>query len=118
MVCQFRVRTCANRAGTTGDRVWLRLFERAIDAGARDLPHARNSRQTITASNGGRERLALLRIQEDIRRIRAQCKHPISCIGTSATMVSGETVDEQRKKIAEVATTLFGKRFDDTQVVN
>src|SRR5450759_1758204 len=58
MVCQFRVRTCANRAGTAGGRVWLRLFERAIDAGARDLPHARNSRQTITASNGGRERLA------------------------------------------------------------
>ena len=53
-----------------------------------------------------------------IRRIRAQCKHPVSCVGTSATMVSGGTVSEQRKKVAEVATTLFGKRFDDTQVVN
>src|SRR5450432_3827288 len=41
-----------------GDRVRRRLFERAIDAGARDLPHARNSRQTITASKGGRECLA------------------------------------------------------------
>lgn len=53
-----------------------------------------------------------------IRRIRAQCKNPISCVGTSATMVSGGTIDAQRKKIAEVATTLFGKSFDNTQVVN
>ena len=42
----------------TGDRVRRRLFERAIDAGARDLPHARNSRRTITASKRGRECLA------------------------------------------------------------
>ena len=30
-------------------------LESAIDAGARDTPHTRNTRQTITASNGGRE---------------------------------------------------------------
>src|SRR4029077_4028558 len=35
-----------------------RLLERAIDAGARDLPRARNARQTITAGQGGRECLA------------------------------------------------------------
>src|SRR6478672_2003756 len=46
MVCQFRVRTCANRTRATGTRVRRRLFERAIDAGARD------PRQTITASKG------------------------------------------------------------------
>jgi hypothetical protein len=34
------------------------LFERAIDAVARDLPPACNARQTITASKGGRECLA------------------------------------------------------------
>ena len=58
MICQFRVRTCADRTGATGARVRRRLFERAIDAGARDLPHACNARQTITASKGGRECLA------------------------------------------------------------
>ena len=41
-----------------GPEFAARLFERAIDAGARDLPDARNARQTITTSNGGRERLA------------------------------------------------------------
>src|SRR3979490_2544722 len=51
-------RTCADWTRAPGDRVRLRLFERAIDAGARDLPHTRNARQTITTSNGGRERLA------------------------------------------------------------
>jgi hypothetical protein len=35
MVCQFYVRTCADRTGTTaGDYVRLRLIEKAIDAGA------------------------------------------------------------------------------------
>ena len=58
MVGQFRVRTCPDRARATGDRVRRRLFEGAIDAGTRDRPHARNARQAITASTGGRERLA------------------------------------------------------------
>src|SRR5438477_6326234 len=54
MVCQFRVRTCTDRTRATGARVRLRLFERTVDAGARDLPYACNARQTITASKGGR----------------------------------------------------------------
>src|SRR5438552_5497690 len=58
MVCQFRVRTCTDRTRATGARVRLRLFERAVDAGARDLPYACNAPQTITASKGGRECLA------------------------------------------------------------
>jgi hypothetical protein len=41
-----------------GDRVRRRLLERAIDAGARDLPHPRDARLAITASQGGRECLA------------------------------------------------------------
>src|SRR5580658_3240600 len=52
-----------------GGRVWLvaspvkaglrpRLLERAIDAGARDLPHAGDARHAITASQGERECLA------------------------------------------------------------
>lgn len=53
-----------------------------------------------------------------IRRIRAQCRHSVSCIGTSATMVSGGTAEEQRKTVADVATALFGKKFEAFQVVN
>jgi len=53
-----------------------------------------------------------------IRRIRAQCKKDVTCIGTSATMVSGGSVEDQRKKVAEVASSLFGKRFQGEQVVN
>jgi hypothetical protein len=52
-----------------------------------------------------------------IRRIRAKCKHDVVCIGTSATMVSGGTVEDRRRKVAEVASTLFGKQFDASQVV-
>jgi hypothetical protein len=37
MLCQYRVRACADRTGATGDRVRRRLLERAIDAGARDF---------------------------------------------------------------------------------
>lgn len=53
-----------------------------------------------------------------IRRIRAQCKNEVTCIGTSATMVSGGTVDQQRAQVASVASTLFGKTFAPSQVVN
>src|ERR1700730_10404221 len=55
MICQFRVRTCADRTRATGDRVRRSLFARAIDAGARDLPHVCDARQTIIASKGRRE---------------------------------------------------------------
>jgi superfamily II DNA or RNA helicase len=53
-----------------------------------------------------------------IRRIRARAAHPVVCIGTSATMVSGGTLAEQRKEVAGVATKLFGKDFTSEQVVN
>lgn len=52
-----------------------------------------------------------------IRRIRAQCQKSVSCIGTSATMVSGGSPQEKREKVAAVATSLFGKPFDASQVV-
>jgi hypothetical protein len=52
-----------------------------------------------------------------IRRIRAQCRHDVVCIGTSATMVSGGTADDRRRKVADVASTLFGKPFEPSQVV-
>ena len=53
-----------------------------------------------------------------IRRIRAQCKQEIVCIGTSATMVSVGTLEAQREEVAKVATTMFGKRFTASQIVN
>ncbi len=53
-----------------------------------------------------------------IRRIRAQCKQHVTCIGTSATMVSVGSLVSQREEVAHVATTLFGRPFRPEQVVN
>ena len=48
-----------------------------------------------------------------IRRCRqAFGGHDIICIGTSATMASGGTTDEQKREVAKVAQTLFGVPFD------
>jgi superfamily II DNA/RNA helicase len=52
-----------------------------------------------------------------IRRIRAKCKNPVTCIGTSATMVSGGTIEEQRIEVASVASKLFGKPYETSQVI-
>ena len=52
-----------------------------------------------------------------IRRILSQCANPVVCIGTSATMVSGGTMREQRTAIAGVASKFFGKTFDASQIV-
>ncbi len=53
-----------------------------------------------------------------IRRIKSKCTQEISCIGTSATMVSDGTIDEQKQAVAHVARQLFGKKFTANQVVN
>ena len=53
-----------------------------------------------------------------IRRIRAQCKQEVVCIGTSATMVSVGTLEAQSEEVAKVATTMFGKPFTSAQIVN
>ena len=53
-----------------------------------------------------------------IRRCRqAFGGHDILCIGTSATMASGGTTDEQRREVAAVAQTLFGVDFTPEQVI-
>jgi superfamily II DNA/RNA helicase len=52
-----------------------------------------------------------------IRRIKALCENEISCIGTSATMVTGGSIKEQKGKVAEVATTFFGNSFQPDQIV-
>ena len=53
-----------------------------------------------------------------IRRVCAQCKRPVTCIGTSATMVSVGSQASQREQVAQVATTVFGRQFSPEQVVN
>ncbi len=52
-----------------------------------------------------------------VRRIRSRCAHSVTCIGTSATMVSVGTLAEQRDEVARVATKVFGKPFVSDQVV-
>lgn len=52
-----------------------------------------------------------------IRRIKAQATQKVTCIGTSATMVSGGTVPEQKDKVVEVANSLFGAKFTRDQIV-
>ena len=56
-----------------------------------------------------------------IRRIKsAATNRDIACIGTSATMVSGDATSliEQKRKVAEVASTIFGTEIQSDQVVN
>ena len=55
-----------------------------------------------------------------IRRIKSAASNPIACLGTSATMVSGDatTLLEQKRKVAEVASTIFGTDIQSDQVVN
>src|SRR4249919_2700016 len=95
MVGQFRVRTCPDRARATGDRVRRRLFEGAIDAGTRDLPHTRNARQAITASTGGRERLAH-RLDLLWAKGRLPSSVAILALSSSLSMVISPTSDFSR----------------------
>jgi superfamily II DNA/RNA helicase len=39
------------------------------------------------------------------------------CVGTSATMASGGTSEDQKRQVAEVATTLFGEHFEKHQII-
>jgi len=52
-----------------------------------------------------------------IRRIRSRCQHDVTCIGTSATMISAGSDSSQKQEVASVATSLFGKYFTPEQVV-
>jgi hypothetical protein len=58
VIGQVSIRTRACRTGATGDRRRWRSLEKAIHAGARDTPRARDPRQTITTRRGRRDRLA------------------------------------------------------------
>lgn len=53
-----------------------------------------------------------------IRRINSKCKNNIVSIGTSATMVSGTSILEQKQKVVEVAEKIFGQKFEVDQIIN
>jgi len=53
-----------------------------------------------------------------IRRIQSQCRQPVCCIGTSATMVSGGSAESRREEVARVATKVFGRHFKTDQIVD
>ena len=52
-----------------------------------------------------------------IRRLKAHCTQKIQCIGTSATMVSGEDAGNSKEVVAHYAKAIFGESFSATQVV-
>ena len=54
-----------------------------------------------------------------IRRVRERLEEgqPIQCVGTSATLASEGTFEEQRRKVAEVGTQLFGAPVAPEQVI-
>ncbi|MFJ5142046.1 protein kinase [Streptomyces sp. NPDC088707] len=53
-----------------------------------------------------------------IRRVREACQaQRLQCVGTSATMSTEGTVDDQRKVVADTATTLFGTPVHPRNVI-
>ena len=54
-----------------------------------------------------------------IRRIRAKAVHGSSlvCVGTSATMASGGSLQEQRIAVAQVASQVFGTPFQEGSII-
>lgn len=55
-----------------------------------------------------------------IRRIKAQASNRVLCFGTSATMVANDklTYREQREKVAEVASCIFGSHYAPEQIID
>lgn len=52
------------------------------------------------------------------RRVQTLAKNDLIFIGTSATMASQGSPLEKRKKVAEVASLIFGKAFTSNEVIN
>ncbi len=53
-----------------------------------------------------------------VRRVRDVCDaENVQCIGTSATMTTDGDADDQRKAVADVATTLFGLPVQPSHVI-
>ncbi|MCY9784215.1 protein kinase [Nocardiopsis sp. EMB25] len=53
-----------------------------------------------------------------IRRVRQACEAPdVQCVGTSATMSSEGTAEDQRNTVAQVATKIFGTRVSPDNII-
>ncbi len=53
-----------------------------------------------------------------VRRVRDACQSPdLQCVGTSATMASAGTAEDQRRVVAEVASALFGAEVTAERVI-
>jgi ATP-dependent helicase YprA (DUF1998 family) len=52
-----------------------------------------------------------------IRRIRAECKHDVVCIGTSATMSGGADIQSRKTEVAQIARKFFGLLFSPDQII-
>ena len=52
-----------------------------------------------------------------VRKLKAQCVNKPVCIGTSATMASAATWQEQQQIIAEVANDFFAENFQLDQII-
>ena len=53
-----------------------------------------------------------------VRRVRDACEAPdLQCVGTSATMTPGGSLDEQRHAVANVASRLFGAEVTPGRVI-
>lgn len=53
-----------------------------------------------------------------VRRVRERLKaDKLQCVGTSATLATGGTYEDQRKEIAEVATRIFGSLVKPSHVI-
>lgn len=52
-----------------------------------------------------------------IRRLKSLCKHQIISIGTSATMASGDHILDEKQVVADVATEIFGEKFEKDQII-
>ena len=54
-----------------------------------------------------------------VRRVRQRCGNKgLLCVGTSATMVAGGTRAEQKEKVAEVATKVFGTDVSASSIID
>ena len=53
-----------------------------------------------------------------IRRIQSRCKQQVCCIGTSATMASGDDTSNAAIKVSKVAKDIFGRHFETSQIIN
>lgn len=53
-----------------------------------------------------------------IRRIRGRCAHPVTSIGTSATMSSKGSTAKRKETIARVASAIFGEDFGVHQIIS